>query len=100
VYECAYNETAVDFEWDRGKAAANLAKHGIHFADAVVVFEDDFALTIRDPRIGDEERWITAGMDTLGRLLVVVYTWRGQAIRLISARLSTPRERRQYEEKR
>ena len=88
------------FEWDSGKAATNFAKHGVHFADAVAVFEDDFALTIRDPYLGYEERWITIGVDALGRILVVIYTWRGEGIRLISARLATPRERRQYKEKR
>ncbi len=88
----------VHFEWDPGKAATNLAKHGTHFADAIAVFEDDFALTIRDPDLKDEERWITIGVDMLGRILVVVYTWRGEGIRLISARPATPRERRQYEE--
>ena len=87
------------FEWDQTKAATNLAKHGVHFADAVAVFEDDLALSMRDPYLESEERWITTGMDTLGRVLVVVYTWRGEGIRLISARAATPRERQQYEEK-
>jgi uncharacterized DUF497 family protein len=86
------------FEWDPAKAAKNLAKHGVHFADAVAVLEDELALTIRDLHFGNEERWITIGMDPVGRLLVVVYTWRGEQIRLISARPATPRERRQYEE--
>jgi len=90
--------TTAHFEWDPGKAATNLAKHGVHFADAVAVFDDDFALTIRDPYLGNEERWVTIGMDGLGRILVVVYTWRGEGIRLISARPATPREGRQYEE--
>ena len=97
VYKCAYN-SCVHFEWHPGKAATNLAKHGVHFADAIAVLEDDLALTIRDPHLGDEERWISIGMDTLGRILVVVYTWRGEGIRLISARPAMPRERRQYEE--
>jgi uncharacterized protein len=88
----------VYFEWDQTKAATNLAKHGVHFADAVAVFEDDVALTMRDPYPEDEERWITIGMDALGRVLVVVYTWRGEGIRLISSRPASPRERRQYEE--
>ncbi len=88
----------VGFEWDPGKSARNISKHGVHFSDAVAVFEDDLALTIRDSNFGDEERWITLGMDTLGRLLVVVYTWRKGRIRLISARPASPRERRQYEE--
>ena len=86
------------YEWDPAKARQNLRKHGVDFADAVTVLEDDAALTIRDPFSEQEQRWITLGMDAFGRLLVVVYTWRGDRIRLISARLATPRERRQYEE--
>jgi uncharacterized DUF497 family protein len=88
----------VAYEWDPAKARQNLRKHGVDFADAVTVLEDEAALTIRDPFSEQEQRWITLGMDALGRLLVVVYTWRGDRIRLISARLATPRERRQYEE--
>jgi hypothetical protein len=84
-------------EWDPAKAKTNLAKHGVRFADAVTALEDDGALTIRDPNSVAEERWITLGMDALGRLLVVVFTWRGESLRLISARLATPGERRQYE---
>lgn len=80
------------------KAQANIEKHGIDFADAVSALEDDFALTIGDPYSEDEERWITLGMDALGRLLVVVYAWRGDAVRLISARPATSRETKQYEE--
>jgi hypothetical protein len=87
----------VDCEWDPPKARANVRKHGIHFADAVSALEDERALTLRDP-FADEERWITLGTDALGRLLVLVYTWRGERIRLISARQATPREHRQYEE--
>ncbi len=64
----------------------------------MTVLEDDLALTIRDPFSEEEERWITLGRDALGRLLVVVYTWRGESVRLISARLSTARETSQYEE--
>jgi uncharacterized DUF497 family protein len=55
-------------------------------------------MTIRDPGIADEERWITLGLDGLRRLLVVVHTWRGERIRLISARRATRREKSQYEE--
>jgi len=90
----------VDFEWNLDKAARNLIKHGIHFAEAVVVLEDPFALTMRDLNAEEEERWITLGMDAFGRPLVVVYTWRGQIVRVISARPATTHERRQYEEKR
>jgi hypothetical protein len=86
----------VDFEWDPAKAKANFTKHGIPLADAVSVLEDDLALTILDPYSEEEERLITLGMDSLGRLLVVVYIWRGERIRLISARLAIPQERQQY----
>ena len=76
----------VSFEWNATKSKANLRKHGIDFADAVMALEDESALTIRDVFMDDEERWITMGMDSLGRILVVVYTWRSNSIRLISAR--------------
>ena len=85
-------------EWDPAKARINLAKHGIHFADAVSALEDESALTIGDSYFEDEERWVTLGMDAFGRILVVVYTWRGERVRLISARQAAPHERRQYEE--
>lgn len=84
------------FEWDPNKARTNLAKHGIRFADAVTALEDENALTVRDER-DDEERWLTLGMDSVARVLVVSYTWRGDRIRLISARPATPGEIRQYE---
>jgi uncharacterized protein len=85
------------YEWDPDKAKANLLTHHIRFADAVIALEDERALTIRDVYSEQEERWVTLGMDAFGRVLVVVYTWRAENIRLISARLATPRERRQYE---
>jgi uncharacterized DUF497 family protein len=95
VYICAYN-TSVNYQWDREKARANLLKHGVSFADAVSVFSDDAALTIEDDD-PDEQRFVTIGIDILGRHLVVVYTWRGQDIRVISARKATAGERRHYE---
>jgi uncharacterized protein len=85
------------YQWDTDKAATNLRKHGIDFADAVFVFSDDLAITISDERF-DEERFITIGLDAVGRILVVVYTLRSREIRLISARPATRQERRQYEE--
>ncbi len=85
------------YQWDNNKAAANLRKHGIDFADAVLVFSDDLAITISDDRF-NEERFITIGIDALDRVLVVVYTYRGTEIRLISARSATRQERQQYEE--
>jgi uncharacterized DUF497 family protein len=88
----------VSYEWDPAKARANFAKHGVRFADAVTVLEDDLALTMRDPSSEDEERWITLGRNDLGRIIVVVYTWRRDNVRLISARPATAREKSQYEE--
>jgi uncharacterized DUF497 family protein len=88
-----------EYEWDSAKAAANSAKHGVDFADAVGVFEDDSALTIEDTSTA-EERSKTLGVDFLGRVLVVVYTYRNDRIRLISARKATAPQRDLYERKR
>jgi uncharacterized DUF497 family protein len=90
----------MDYQWDPEKAASNLGKHGIDFADAVGVFEDEWALTIRQEYVEAEQRFATLGTDFLERVLVVVYTYRGGTIRLISARRATRRERRAYEQKR
>ena len=85
------------YQWDKNKATSNLKKHGIEFADAISVFSDDLAITIPDNRF-DEERFVTIGTDVFGRILVIVFTWRSEEIRLISARLAERRERKQYEE--
>ena len=90
----------MEIEWDAKKAASNLRKHGIDFADAALVFEDDLALTRRDLHSHHEERFVTLGCDPQGRLVAVAYTWRGERVRLITAREATSRERRQYEEER
>jgi uncharacterized DUF497 family protein len=85
------------FEWDETKARANLRKHGVDFADAALVFEDERAVTIEDTISAvDEQRYLTVGMDALGRVLVVAYTWRHDRIRTVSARQASPAERRQY----
>jgi len=88
----------VKYEWDARKARLNLEKHGVDFADAVGALEDEFALTTDDTGTASERRFATLGMDLLGRLIVVVYTWRGERIPVISARKATRPERRQYEE--
>lgn len=89
------------FEWDKEKARSNLRKHGIDFADAVPVFEDERALTMPDELTAvDEQRYLTMGRDPLGRILVVAYTWSGERIRLVSARPATRAERRQYQARR
>ncbi|HWQ45624.1 MAG TPA: BrnT family toxin [Longilinea sp.] len=87
------------YEWDYQKAHSNRLKHGIDFADAVTVLEDEYALTIEEDDY-IELRYITVGVDAMGRVLVVVYTYRRDVIRMISARKATPRERQQYEENR
>ena len=84
------------FEWDRPKARQNETKHAIAFADVFGVFEDPNALTL-DQHVGGEERFVTIGMDGFGRLLVVVYMWQGENIRIISARKASRSEVRQYE---
>ena len=80
------------------EAASNLRKHKVDFADAVTVFEDEFAVTIDDDDEPAEKRFVTIGVDALARVVVVVYTWRGHNIRIISAREAGAEERRQYEE--
>jgi uncharacterized DUF497 family protein len=84
------------FEWDKSKAKENKSKHGISFADTFAVFEDPNAVTLEDFRRG-EQCYVTIGMDAFGRLLVAVYTWRGDNIRIISARKAVRSEVRQYE---
>jgi uncharacterized DUF497 family protein len=72
----------------------------VFFADAVASLDDEGSLTMRDLLSDDEECWVSRGRDALGRILIVVYAWRGECVRLISARKPTARERRQYEEER
>jgi uncharacterized protein len=83
-------------EFDPKKAAANFAKHGIHFADAEPVLYDPRAFS-NDKVVGGELRHITTGTDALGRVITVVWTLRGQNQRLISARHSRRKERQFYE---
>ncbi len=83
--------------WDPPKAEANLRRHGIRFSDAEGVLFDPNALTEEDENVEGEQRFVSIGLDPLGRVLVVVYTFRGEDIRLISARRATRRERRAYE---
>jgi uncharacterized DUF497 family protein len=87
----------IDYQWDPAKAEANVKKHGVEFADAVGVFEDPTAITIEDPQAEGEQRFISMGMDVLGRIIVVAYTYRGDDVRLISARRATKKEVRVYE---
>jgi uncharacterized DUF497 family protein len=98
MYNCTYHGLVPD--WDAEKAAVNLRKHGVDFADAATALSDERALTVPDPSAVAEERFVSMGMDALGRILVMVYTWREDDVRLISARKATASERREYGRKR
>ena len=86
------------FQYERVKAASNVRKHNVSFADAEGVFGDPFAITFADLSAAGERRCVTIGLGNASALLVVVWTERGEECRLISARRATPREQRQYEE--
>jgi uncharacterized protein len=86
-----------EWTWDLEKARANLRKHGVSFAEAVIALEDPLALTVPD-RMREEERLVTVGQESDGRLIVVAWVSRGRGGRILSARKATPRERRSYEE--
>ena len=89
----------MQFEWDPKKATANLRKHGISFDEAATVFLDDLSLTGEDPDHSlHEERYVTFGISSSGRLLVVSHTDRGDRVRIINARPATRPERKIYEE--
>jgi uncharacterized DUF497 family protein len=90
---------SLSFEWDKDKAKRNLKKHGVSFEEASSVFGDPLALTIPDPVHSEEEdRSITLGESNRRRLVVVVSTDRANNIRVISARVATRKERKEYEE--
>jgi hypothetical protein len=87
------------FEWDPKKAASNLRKHGVSFEEAATVFTDNLSQTGGDPdHSSDEQRYITFGVSSTGRLLVVSHVERADRIRIISARPATRSERVIYEE--
>ena len=87
----------MNITWDRRKAEENLAKHQVAFADAEPVLTDPLALTVEDPDAKGEQRFVTVGSDAFGRILAVIYTYRGETeVRLISARRATKNERGAY----
>ncbi len=88
----------MNLEFDPQKALANLQKHGVSFAEVEPVFYDDFALTREDRVAAGESRFVSVGMDALGRVVTVCWTQRGENIRLISARIATLTERKSYED--
>ena len=87
------------FEHDPRKAAINLRKHKVSFAEAMTVFDDPLSSTLPDDQHSyEEQRWITVGRSIRGRVLFVVYTGDDSSVRLIGARVATATERKQYEE--
>ena len=87
------------FEWDSDKAVDNLKKHGVSFPEAATAFDDPLSTTFPDPdHSEDEERYLTVGISTQQRLLVIGHTENNDTIRIISARQATSHERRWYED--
>lgn len=83
--------------FDPRKNAINLRRHQVSLTEGDGVLNDPLALTIEDDSAQGEQRFVSIGMNTFGRLMVVVYTYRGEDIRLISVRHAEPKERRAYE---
>lgn len=83
--------------WDPNKAEINIKKHRIRFSDAEMVLYDPFAMTLKEQVVAKEQRYVTVGSDAAGRIITVVYSYRTDTIRFISARKATPTERKQYE---
>jgi len=94
-----YDSDTMDFEWDPQKAVANLKKHRVAFEEAASVFGNDLTITVADPdHSGREDRFISIGLSSGGRVLMVSHTDRGDRVRVISARTLTRAERKAYEE--
>lgn len=90
---------AIQFDWNKEKAQRNLGKHGISFDEAKTVFDDEMFITfVDDEHSDDEERYITLGLSSSGRLLMVAHADRGDTIRIISARKATKNEENFYVE--
>ena len=91
---------ALRFEWDPTKAATNLRKHGVSFPEAATVFGDPLGGIEDDPDHSEaEDRYTLIGMSEKFRILVVVFAEQDDTIRILSSRLATPNERKQYEER-
>ena len=89
----------LEFEWDQEKEKSNLSKHGVSFHEGATVFGDPLSWTFPDPDHSvDEQRFLTIGVSSQGKTLVVSHTDRGIKTRIINARPATPHERKDYEE--
>ena len=91
------HNTDMDIIWDPKKAETNFRKHGVRFSDAETVLFDPLALTLKEQDVDGEQRFVSVGSDAIGRIIVTVYTYRDDTIRLISARKATVAERKHYE---
>lgn len=88
----------LEFGWDPDKATTNVGKLRVSFEEAATVFGDPLSLTVYDPDHSQgEDRYITIGTSSDGRLLIVSHTDRDDRIRILSARISSKRERKAYE---
>lgn len=89
----------MNFEWDEAKARINQSKHGVSFSEAIEVFADDYSSYVPDPDHSDEEdRYLLFGVSSKGSYIVVSFTERPDAVRIISARRMTRQERKAYEQ--
>lgn len=93
---CSYNKLVI--VWDENKRKSNLAKHGLDFADAFLVYENPEKLTLLSSRKDEDRRLDVAMIEVQGMVLALVYTERGQHVRVISFRIASRRERRRYAE--
>jgi uncharacterized protein len=90
----------MQFEWDKEKAKVNFKKHKISFDEAVTVFYDPLSATFDDPDHSyNEQRLITIGYSSYARLIIVSHIERGKIVRIISARITTNKERKRHESK-
>ena len=89
----------MNFEWDEAKARTNQSKHGVSFFEATEVFADEYSSYVHDPDHSDEEdRYLLFGVSSKGKYIVVSFTERLDAVRIISARRMTRQERKAYEQ--
>jgi uncharacterized protein len=96
--DVVHDRNDIRFIWNPDKAVSNRRKHGVSFETACEIFFDPFVRLISSEVIGGEERESAIGMTEDWNLVVVVYTFREEAVRLISARPATHRERTSYED--
>jgi uncharacterized DUF497 family protein len=88
----------MEFEWDENKATANFKKHGVTFEEAATVWQDYFNIELIDHKHSlEERRFYMIGESEQNHLLVISFTERENKVRIITARLMTPKERREYE---